>query len=262
MSTATGTVQVAIDIARKPAETWAALSRPRRLREWFGTPDGPLTPGAPVTIDFGDGDFFVVSVRRVEPPARLEFSWRFLGVGPEDQITWTVEPAAAGSRVTVVDREPDRDETTVAALTDGWRDFLGRLRHHAETGEPARYGWRADIDGSVDVPAGRSPAALPVFADGAGSPRFVIADGAEPRSFAIEDWAPAGDDRLSFAVRIPPARTPTRATVRIDRTGTGRRRLYVEHTGWAELELDDETARALRARFAAAWIDALRTAAS
>jgi uncharacterized protein YndB with AHSA1/START domain len=256
-----GTVEVSIDIARDPAEVWEAVSEPGRLGEWFGAVDGPLTAGTPVRVDFGDGDFFVMSVRRVEPPRTLEFSWRFLGVGPADEITWKVEDTGTGSRFSVVDTEPDRDEQGVAELTEGWRDFVGRLRAHVETGMTTRYGWRSEIDGSVDLRPGLSPEELPVFSGTAGRRRFEIDDGKPPGSFAIDDWKPSGDREVRFNVRIPGAVTPTNGMIRIERTAAGDR-LYFRHSGWTDLGLGDEHAQELRSRFAGAWIAALRTAAA
>ncbi len=258
-----GTVRVTVEAGQPPGEAWAALTDPARLRCWFGTPDRDLAPGDPVRVEFGDGDFFLVQVERVEPGRLVAFSWRFLGVGPVDRIRWEVTPSPAGSAVTVVYSEPSRGPGAVREITEGWQDFLARLRSYLETGRSARYDWRGEIDGSIDLAAGADPLHdldriyrwLPVASDGFEPHWFFVVDDEGPRRFEITDWRLIAG-RLTFGVRVPEASVPTRCVVRTEPVASGLR-LSFQHMGWRDLGLDDDVARQLRTRFAATWVAAL-----
>jgi uncharacterized protein YndB with AHSA1/START domain len=261
-----GTVRVTVDVGQPPGEAWAALTDPARLRQWFGTPDRALAPGDPVRVEFGDGDFFLLRIERLDPGRLVEFEWQFLGIGPVDRIRWEVTPAPAGSTVTVVDSEPSRDLNAVRVITEGWQDFLGRLRLYLGTGRNARYDWRGEIDGAVDVAGGVDPLRdldriyrwLPVASDGFEPHWFFVVDDEGPRRFEIADWRLL-TGRLTFGVRVPEASVPTRCVVRTEPVADGRRMSF-QHMGWRDLGLDDDVARRLRTRFAATWVAALEAA--
>lgn len=200
-------MRVSITVSRPPGETWAALTSPERLRQWLGAIEDRLAPGEAIRVDLGDGDFFLARVHDVEPERLVVFDWQFLGLGPVDLIRWELTSTPPGSVVTVVDQERSRDASARRALTEGWRDFLRRLRSHLDTGPSVRYDWRGEIDGAVDVAESADPLAgldrvyrwLPVFSDGLRPRRFFMVDDEGPRRFPLVDWELAAGE-LTFGV--------------------------------------------------------------
>ncbi len=262
-----GTVRLDLHVDRSVADTWPALSEPEQVGAWFGTLDRPLTVGATARVEFGDGDFFVIEPRHIDPPHLIEFDWSFLGVGSVNRIRWELSPQPPGCAVTVVDHDPNRDTRGNQEMVEGWSDFLDRLRRYLDTGQPTRYDWRAEIDGSVDLEVDgervlvpeRLYEWLPISSDGFVPKWFHIVDSQRPRRFEIANWQPRRRRELSFDVLVPHSRVPTRAILRTEPTSAGMR-LSFSHAGWHELDLDDAAARRLRGRFADAWITALRDA--
>lgn len=265
-----GTVTMTAICPHPREEVWAALTEPARVRRWFATLDGGYTPDALLRADFGDGDFFLVRVRRVAPPRSLEFDWSFLGVGPVERIAFRLAEDGPGCLVEVTDSDPDRGEEAARSLAEGWGDFLARLRRHLDTGEDTRYGWRGEIDAVTDLPASANPLRdpdrlrvwLPLSPRSSGACRFLVGDDTVPREFEVDELRLDGD-RLDFllGVRGLPGRTRCRVTLE-PRGSSGGLRLTVHHAGWRDLGLPDDEARRLRARFTAAWRDALDRARS
>ncbi|MFI2710743.1 SRPBCC domain-containing protein [Micromonospora sp. NPDC018662] len=257
-------VRVMVSVPASDHEVWDAVTDPRRVAQWFGNLRTPMTPGVPNRVDFGDGDFFDVDVDHVEPGERLLFRWRFLGVGPECRVTWTLTGGAEATTLTVDDSCPGRPGAEVAQLKAGWLDFVGRLARYLETGRPARYDWRQEIDGSVVLPDGpwhplRDETVvdwLPIAVDATGPGWFFVVDQEGPRRFTLRDWDLDRDRTLAFAVEIPGARTATHCQVRVEPAARGGT-LAVSHQGWHRLGLSDLQQRTLRHRFAATWTAAL-----
>src|SRR5262249_26975304 len=147
-----GTARVSIETTATSPHAFAALVDPARLARWFGTPSGPLVAGGSTRIAFGDGDFFDLADIQIDPPRQLRYSWRFLGLGPSNLITWTVRDSPGGDTVvTVTDDDMPRTAQVVAEMIEGWTDFTGRLRTYLATGESTRYDWRRELDGSVEL---------------------------------------------------------------------------------------------------------------
>ncbi|MFY1702677.1 SRPBCC family protein [Micromonospora sp. WMMA1923] len=254
-------------VHQPPATVWRALTEPQGLAMWLGRVDPPMAPGVATRIDFGDGDFFDVEVDLVRAYDRLSFRWRFLGVGPEAQITWTVTGDDRSSTFTVDDRCPGRPPSEVAQLKEGWRDFTERLTAYLTTGAQSRYRWRQVIDGSAHLPPTRwRPLRedgvfewLPIGTDGDRQGWFFVVDNDGPRRFAITDWSMVPDRTLTFSVAIPQARALTTCEVRLT-PHDGGTHLRVQHEGWGRLGLTDLHSRGLRHRFAATWAAALSLA--
>lgn len=261
-----GTVRVAIQVDRSINTAWSALSDPARIGKWFGDLDQPWMVARTGRIDFGDGDFFVVMPTEVVEPKLIEFEWSFLGVGPVNKIRWTVSGAAGGAAIMVEDSDPDRTPAEVDQMVAGWADFFGRLRSFLVTGEPERYEWREDIDGSVNLPNGNFvPLAtnslyrwLPIASDGFQPRWFFVVDDEGPRRFRVENWN-LESNRLTFSVEIPNATASTSCTVDVEAIANTTR-LRFAHRGWRSLRLPDRHSRALRRRFAATWVATLEQA--
>jgi uncharacterized protein YndB with AHSA1/START domain len=259
-------VRVSVHVAAGPEETWPALHDPARLGRWFGDLTPGWRPGAVGRIDFGDGDFFDVSVDDVAEPERIDFTWQFLGLGPCSRVRWSVTGQPEGSEVTVDDDQDDRTPAEAGAMVAGWSDFLDRLARYLRTGEPTRYDRRDDIDGSVTLPGacfdpldpGLIHRWLPIATDGFGPRWFFVVDDEGPRRFRIEDWRHEPGE-VRFRVEIPQAARPTACSVRLEPVAKGQRLSFV-HAGWCRLGLPDYQARLLRRRFTASWIAALTQA--
>ena len=263
-----GTVRVGIRVPAPVERAWLALLDPAKLRQWFGELDTPWRVGSTGRIEFGDGDFFVVTPTEIVAERLLAFEWSFLGVGPVQQIRWKITAKSdSAAELIVEDTDPARTAAEADQMVAGWTDFLSRLVTYLGMGVPTRYAWRADIDGSADLPVGFRPLCidtiyrwLPVASDGFNPRWFFIVDDEGPRRFPVENWRLQLDWELTFSIAIPDAASDTTCTVALEPATGQTRRLRFAHTGWARLGLPSERGRALRRRFAATWIAALNQA--
>ncbi|MCA1561451.1 MAG: SRPBCC domain-containing protein [Actinobacteria bacterium] len=253
-------VTVDVRVSAPVDVTWRALWDPVRLAGWFGDLDRPWVVGRAGRIDFGDGDFFVVTPTEIVEERLIGFEWTFLGVGPVNRIRWSVRAVPDGTLVLVEDSDPARGAAEAEQLVQGWTDFFARLKRFLETGQRSRYGWREDIDGSVELP-GESFAPLrleslyrwlPIASDGFGQRWFFVVDSNGPRRFQLDHWDLELDAKLSCSVELPGS-TTTDCTVVVDGS-----RLRFTHTGWGLLP--DDRGLALRQRFAKTWVCALEDA--
>ncbi|GAA4872583.1 SRPBCC domain-containing protein [Saccharopolyspora cebuensis] len=264
-----GRVSVQAHCAASLPEAWAAISDPPEFAQWFGDLARPLRVGEQNRIEFGDGDFFDLMPRRVEPP-ELVFEWSFLGVGRRDLITWQLTRTNSGVTVEVHDCNSSRSSAEADEMLSGWTDFLTRLQLHLRTGEKTRYAWRDDIDGSVELAADdfhplREPELyewLPIASDGFAPSWFFVLDGEGPRRFPILDWVLEPDQQLRFAIDLSAERHHPACTVQVRDLGNGIRRLSFSHTGWNRLGWSEQRSQSMRRRFAASWIAALESARS
>lgn len=263
------TVRVSIHTDREPEAVWPVLTEPERLACWFGELERPWRVGESARIGFGDGDFFDVTTTELTPPRSIGFEWRFLGLGQVARIGWTLTPLAdGGTEVVVSDGDPTRTTAEADQLASGWLDFFSRLTAFLATGEPSRYEWRDEIDGSVDLTGSIAPLEfdtlrrwLPISTDGFQPRWFFVVDDEGPRRFRVSDWHLDGAE-LTFSVEIPDADRLTGCTVTVG-TVPGRaerRRLRFEHAGWRGLGLPGRQSLLLRQRFTMSWTAALRDA--
>lgn len=135
----TGVVRRNIEIAASPATVWAALTSPDAIEQWWGHPvrfpDG-VHEGAHGTFEYVGHGLFPLHVVRLDPPRTFAFRWADLGVAmateDDNLVTFTVEPAGQGARVTVVEEgftTPDAAARR-AAMEDnvqGWNQALDGL---------------------------------------------------------------------------------------------------------------------------------------
>ncbi|BCJ40432.1 hypothetical protein GCM10010168_32920 [Actinoplanes ianthinogenes] len=133
------------DLPQPPEQVWPALVDPERLDRWAPfTASRALTETGPATLTMVDGDdrtALPATVRRVEPPHLLEYTWG------EDLLRWELAPVEGGTRLTLRHTLADRDMDAMVAA--GWHlcaDVLARLL----AGEPVtairgrdamRHGW-------------------------------------------------------------------------------------------------------------------------
>ena len=130
-------IERTVQIAHPRAKVWAALTTAEGLSAWFGqeaTID--LRPGGSAWMKWDSGYTADMRVERVEEPAVFGFTWRIFGL-PEDDprrtyVEFTLEPAGAGTRLTVVESgfaqlPEDVYRTAYDGNADGWRKELDEL---------------------------------------------------------------------------------------------------------------------------------------
>lgn len=267
-----GTVALTLPLNAPTAEVWRALTEPALVGQWFGTLIGRLALGQRARLDFGDGDFFDIEMLRCDPPRLLEYTWRFLGIGPLDTITWHIAPLGSGCLVTVLDSEPGRTYQSARELKEGWLDFTQRLEQFLATGQPSRYDWRREFDGSIELDGEPSAVWEMLFAP-ANQERWlplrsgvltegellVIADGAEPALVRIADvrWEPPARVRFQLTQRGWLQSTHCDVKLAAHAEGTV---LSISHVGWEGISRDASDQLQQRTRFCAQWITTLQRA--
>jgi uncharacterized protein YndB with AHSA1/START domain len=126
-----------IELAHPLAKVWAALTTAEGLGTWFGnraTID--LRPGGTAQMSWDTGDSAEMRVERIEEPRVFGFTWHIYGL-PEDDprrtyVEFTLEPTAAGTRLTVVESgfaqlPEDAHSKAFGGNTEGWAHELGEL---------------------------------------------------------------------------------------------------------------------------------------
>ena len=113
-----------------PAERiWRALTEPHLMAEWLMSADGgPARDDAfRLTADWGSIDCRVIES---EPPRRLAYSWR--GLGMDTVVTWTLTPEGGGTRVRMEQAGfTDADRTALKGATANWPGMLAALERVA-----------------------------------------------------------------------------------------------------------------------------------
>lgn len=267
-----GTAVVTRFVDAPSERVWRALTDPALVCRWFGILIPALEPGVEARFDFGDGDFFAVQDVVLEPPFRLRYAWRFLGIGPLDAIDWQLTPHAGGCTVTVTDSEPGRSPEAGGEMREGWLDFTERLHHFLATGEPARYDLREEFDAGIELPGRLDDAAAVVLAPGryarwlpldgpdlADGTGLYVEDGKAPVAFTIADvrWETPVCVHFSLSHRSWPQPTPCTLALTANARTTF---LMVRQTGWRGVGGSVDVQRAQRRRFSALWIAALEQA--
>jgi hypothetical protein len=217
-------------------------------------------------LDFGDGDFYVLDVRRLEAPRTVDYDWRFVGIGPSSRISWTINRLdECECEIDVRDGQRERPRVETLTMAARWADSLGRLTRFLSTGAWSRHASCRDIEASIELPvrldAARTllePAGhhqwLPVSEEGlvTGAAFQIKSD----RSLEVLDVERADRDTLSFRAGLAGIAGTTSCALRL----RGRARdvlLEVHHSGFGELGLGDAELKRLRARAARTWISAL-----
>ena len=131
-------IERTVEIAHPPARVWAALTTAEGLSAWFGQEANiDLRPGGLARMRWSQEGFTAqMRVERVEEPTVFGFTWQIYGL-PEDDprrtyVEFTLEPAGAGTRLTVVESgfaqlPEDAHNTAYGGNTEGWASELGEL---------------------------------------------------------------------------------------------------------------------------------------
>ena len=130
-------IERTVEIAHPPSKVWAALTTADGLGGWFGDKAAiDLRPGGSARMSWNHGFTVEMRVERVEEPAVFGYTWQISGL-PEDDprrtyVEFTLEPAGAGTRLTVVETgfaqlPEDVHRKAFEDNTEGWASELGEL---------------------------------------------------------------------------------------------------------------------------------------
>ncbi|MEP6636272.1 MAG: SRPBCC domain-containing protein [Acidobacteriota bacterium] len=266
-----GTVVVSVHVSAPVERVWQSLTEPVIVSCWFGNLSDELVPGGTARLDFGDGDFFDLESIRLAAPGLLQYRWRFLGIGPQDTVTWQLEPTREGCLATVTDGEVGRTHEAAMMLRAGWLDFTSRLVRFHSTGEPTRYDWRRGLDVSLEIqstahetwetlsaPEGQTRW-LPFNSMLQSGSRAEISDEEEPRLFSLYNVTWQTPYCVKFQMSCDDWTNPTNCQIDLTPRQAGLL-LNVSHNGWEDISPDQVEQLRQRKRFCALWIAALKRA--
>ena len=130
-------IERTVQVAQPPAVVWAALTTADGLSAWFGnTATIDLRPGGTARMTWTGGETADMRVERVEEPVVFGFTWHIYGLPDDDPrrtyVEFTLEPAEAGTRLTVVETgfaqlPDDVYRKAFDGNTEGWASELGEL---------------------------------------------------------------------------------------------------------------------------------------
>jgi uncharacterized protein YndB with AHSA1/START domain len=132
-----------INLPEAPEKVWSALTTPASIKLWLAAPQGSLEQvGQECVLDFEDGEFFLCRTVEAHSPSRLQYLWRWLGIGQATNVTWEIEQEGNGSRITVTEEalNPPWDWQTWNG--GGWPGILDQLAAYLRTGMSWRWPWR------------------------------------------------------------------------------------------------------------------------
>ena len=130
-------IERTVQIAHPPGAVWAALTTAEGLSAWFGNEATiDLRPGGSARMSWTNGFTVDMRVERVEEPTVFGFTWQMEELPDDDPrrtyVEFTLEPAGAGTRLTVVETgfaqlPEDAYRKTYDGHVQGWASELGEL---------------------------------------------------------------------------------------------------------------------------------------
>lgn len=256
-----------------PVDTvWQAITEPASVGCWFGDLTPELRPGGTARLDFGDGDFFTIADIQLEAPHQVSYTWRFLGIGPINHITWHVVPREQGCVLTITDVEPGRTYEDAVNLREGWGDFAYRLEQFVHHKQHSRYDWRREIDASIEIADQPEHLARTLFRpdqlaawlsfvdlNHETAATAVLRDTHHQDAINIThlDWL--SSTQMRFNLLRPTWLQATTCDLAIEPYRNGSL-LTVRHVGWEQISENSDLQRVERKRFCTAWINTLQQA--
>jgi uncharacterized protein YndB with AHSA1/START domain len=127
----------------------AALVDPEAVAQWIAVCRGHLdAAGSETMLDFEDGEFFLCRTTYAgeaedDPRAYiLRYVWRWLGIGQPATVTWRLDPADGGTKVTVTEEALNPPSDWQTWNGGGWPGILNQLGSYLRTGTSWRWPWR------------------------------------------------------------------------------------------------------------------------
>src|ERR1700685_2885475 len=135
-------IERTVELAHPPAKVWAALTTAEGLSAWFGQQASiDLRPGGQASRKCDSGNPADMRVERVDEPTVFGFTWHIYGLPQGDPrrtyVEFTLEPAGAGTRLTVVESgfaqlPQDAYRKASDGNTQGWASELGELADYLD----------------------------------------------------------------------------------------------------------------------------------
>jgi uncharacterized protein YndB with AHSA1/START domain len=126
-------IERVLDLPHPPSKVWAAVTTAEGLGTWFGKQASiDLRPGGAARLWWPDNSVDL-RVERVDEPSVFAFTWPIDGLPADDPrrtyVEFTLEPAGAGTRLTVVETgfAQAPDGTAYRGNSDGWGRELAEL---------------------------------------------------------------------------------------------------------------------------------------
>jgi len=228
-----GTILATVDIAVPRERVFRALTDPKELVLWWGSPESYRVTEATSDLRVGgtwrsagtsnDGSAFVVEGEylEIDPPRLLVHTWRApWDGGHPTTVRYTLEVIEVGTRVTVRhDGFAGRPESC-ANHGAGWELVLGWLNGHLVKPEAARFFFCRLVSPRPTFPQDASPEELQLMREHAAYWRGHLADGTAVVFGPVAD--PAGFWGLGiFRVRDEQALTALQAQDPIIRANRG-----------------------------------------
>lgn len=137
-------IERTISVAQPPEKVWAAITTAEGLGTWFGqkaTVD--LRVGGLAQLTWDGGYTNELRIERLDPPRVFGWTWAISGL-PEDDprrtyVEFTLEPDAAGTRLTVVETgfaqlPSDLHSGAYGGNVEGWQKELDELADYLNAG--------------------------------------------------------------------------------------------------------------------------------
>lgn len=129
------TIDAAIDVV------WDLIATGDGLEKWLAPAQVDLRVGGDMDIDFGEDGLAGGAITHVDPPALLEYHWRFPGE-PDSIIRFELTETEAGTRLVLEHRLLPLDQCV--GYGAGWHAHIDQLEAMATSGEAldwdARFG--------------------------------------------------------------------------------------------------------------------------
>lgn len=143
------TIDISVFIPVDPDTAFALITEPERLRRWQTVAARvDLRVGGSYRWTIAPGHSAVGNFTEIEPGKRVVFTWGWQG--PEaaeanpSTVAITLEPVEGGTTVRLVHEGLPGEQ--VAAHTEGWNHYLGRLEALATKGDAGADDWAAAPD--------------------------------------------------------------------------------------------------------------------
>jgi uncharacterized protein YndB with AHSA1/START domain len=151
MSSTTDRIEKLVHLDAPRARVWQAITDVRQFNEWFGVSlTGPFTPGAAVSGKLSAPKYahltLTLWVESVEPERRFSFRWHPYAIEegvdyeaePTTLVTFTLEEAGTGTRLTIVESGFDaipesRRARAFSANSGGWDGQIKNIQKHLAT---------------------------------------------------------------------------------------------------------------------------------
>ena len=131
-----GDIRFDIELDASQEAVFAALVEPEQLRRYMS--DNPIVePVVGGRIDLGWGDDGPVEILALDPPTTLRYAWANIDEGVRTTVTWSLAGSGGKTRLTLMHSGfgAERDTT---GFTNGWLDYLNRIRFMSEVGSSWR----------------------------------------------------------------------------------------------------------------------------